>query len=169
LVSNTRDQYFTHLEETWVFGSYVPPRVRVFPIIPSGDGTIGSLEDFPRAAVPERMIKRWIANDTKTVTFATRTSRRRHWSIVGGVVEVTLQLDGIQWGTSLQDGLAYIPWTLAPFGMIPIGPGSSSSEDRPTVIKITSLTHPLTHPSLTTPPPHRSFVSNIKTCDLSSD
>ena len=42
-----------------------------------------------------------------------------------------LQLDGIQWGTSLQDGLAYIPWTLAPFGMIPIGLGSSSSEDRP--------------------------------------
>jgi len=40
--------------------------------------------------------------------------------------------------------LAYIPWTLVPFNMIPIGPGSSSSEDRPTVIKITMLTHLLT-------------------------
>jgi len=67
------------------------------------------------------------------------------------------------------DGLAYISWTLAPFGMIPIGPGSSSSKDRPTVIKITSLTHPLACLSLMTPPPHRSFVSNIKTCDSLSD
>jgi len=82
-----------------------------------------------------------------------------------------LQLDGIQWGTSLQDGLAYIPWTLAPFGMIPIGPGSSSSKDRPSVIKITSLTHPLTHSSLTSPPSsdHSSATSRHVIFSLTHD
>jgi len=82
-----------------------------------------------------------------------------------------LQLDGIQWGTSLQDGLAYIPWTLAPFGTIPIGPGSSSSEDRPSVIKITSLTHPLTRPSLTSPPSsdHSSATSRHVIFSLTHD
>ena len=94
-------------------------------------------------------------------------------SIVGWEVwlEVTLQLDGIQWGTSLQDGLAYIPWTLVPFGMIPIGPGSSSSEDHSTIIKITSLTHPLTRPSLTTPPSsnHLSATSRHVIFSLTHD
>ena len=149
--------------------SYVPLRVRVFPIIPSGDSTISSLEDFPRADVTERMIKRWIANNTKTVTFATRTRRRRHleYSWLSNGSDVVVGWDPMGYVPSRQFSL--YPWTLAPFGMIPIGPGPSSSEDRPTVIKITSLTHPLTHPSLTTPPPHCSFVSNIKTCDSSSD
>jgi len=95
-------------------------------------------------------------------------------SIVSWVVwkEVTLQLDGIQWGMSLQDGLAYIPWTLVPFGMIPIGPGSRPPEDRPkTVIKITSLTHLLTCPSLTTPPSpdHSSATSRHAILSLTQD
>ena len=108
------------------------------------------------------------------MTFAAWTSRRRHleYSWLGSVVEkVTLQLEVIQWGTSLQDDLAYIPWTLAPFGMIPIGLGSSSSEDRSTVIKITSLTHPLTRPSLTTPPSsdHSSATSRHVIFSLTHD
>ena len=55
--------------------------------------------------------------------------------------------------------------------MIPIGPESSSSEDRSTVIKITSLTYPLTHPSLTTPPSsdHLSATSRHVIFSLTHD
>jgi len=82
LVSNTRDQYFTHLKETWVFCSNVTPGVWVFLIVPSGDVTVGGRVYFPRSGIAERVIVWQIVNNTKTVALTRRTSKdtseRRH-------------------------------------------------------------------------------------------
>ena len=64
---------------------------------------MSSLEDFPRTNVAEQMIKRWITNDTKTVTFTTRTSRRRHleYSWLSSVVKSDV---AVGW-----DPMEYVP------------------------------------------------------------
>jgi len=157
----------TTLTETWVLGSYIPPSMWVFVVVPSGDIPVPCRKNLPRAGVAQSMIIWRIIDDTKTMTFATGTRGRRHlkyrvgWVVVGS--DVVVGWDPM--GYVPFDVWVYISWTLAPFGMIPIGPGSSSSKDCPTIIKIMLLTHLLTCPPLTTPPPYCSFISNIKTCD----
>jgi len=114
-----------------------------------------------------------MTNDPKTMTFPAWTSRRRHleYSWMSSVVESDVAVGWDPMGYVPSGCLAYIPWTLAPFGTIPIGPRSSSSKDRPSVIKITSLTHTLTHPSLTTPPltDHLSAASRHVILSLTHD
>jgi len=143
----------------------------VLAVIPLSNNAHRSGEELPRTGVAKTLSTRRIVDNPKTMTFVAWTSRRRHFEY-SWLVRVVGSDVAVGW-----DPMGYVPsrW----LSLYPLDPSALRHDPYWTGIKFlrrllnchqdyvadssayTSLSHDPTFV--------RSFVSNIKTCDLFSD
>jgi len=144
--------------------------------VPLGDATVGSLVDFPGSHVAERMIKRWIIDNTATVALTRRTAEeireRGHLEYRVEVLGLVRSDIVVGW-----DPMGYVPSRR--FSLYPLDPSALRHDPYWTGIKFLRRPHnchqdyvadssayaSFSHDPTATP----SIRQHIKTCDSSSD